>query len=181
MGRRARSRSGFTLVELMVTVGIMGLLSATAIPTFTRMVARSKTAEVSGNLSSLFKLSASYYASERSDQGNGAGVTGRCTVDDAGPSPALPGPSKQVFVSDPSFTALAFSIADYTYFSYGVASRGGVSSCGITPGTAEVYTFYAHGDLDGDSIESTFELAAGSDNKNVLYHQRAFFTHQESE
>jgi prepilin-type N-terminal cleavage/methylation domain-containing protein len=178
---RQRSRAGFTLIELMVTVGIMGILSATAIPSFAGMVARSKTAEVSGNLNSMFKLSAAYYASERSAQGNNAGVSGFCTVDDAGPLPTLPMPHKQTFGGDANFQSLGFALADLTYFSYGLAVKNGLGNCVNVPNTPDLYTFYAHGDLDGDSTMSTFELSAGSDGTNVLYHSHAFFIDREIE
>ncbi len=40
-----KSENGFTLVELMVVVAIIGLLSAVAIPNFQKYQARSKTSE----------------------------------------------------------------------------------------------------------------------------------------
>ncbi|HET8934782.1 MAG TPA: prepilin-type N-terminal cleavage/methylation domain-containing protein [Polyangiales bacterium] len=181
MGKRARA--GFTLVEMMVAVSILGVLTATAIPAFSGMVARSKTSEVSANLNSMFKLASAYYLAERSSQGHSAAATGYCSVDDGGPEPAIPLPRKQkpAFGTDPSFRALGFSIADFTYFSYGLASKTGTGSCANEPNTPELYTFFAHGDLDGDGLESTFELSAGSDSNNVLYHSRSYFISQEIE
>lgn len=46
--------SGFTLVELMVVVGIIGILAAVAIPNFRKYQARSKTAEATLNLAQLY-------------------------------------------------------------------------------------------------------------------------------
>jgi type II secretory pathway pseudopilin PulG len=168
---------------MMVAVSIVGILSATAIPAFSGMVARSKTSEVSANLNSMFKLASAYYLAERGGQGHVAGVTGYCSVDDAGPLPAQVLAKKQQvsFSDEPAFRALGFSIADFTYFSYGLASKGGLGACDQEPNTVDLYTFFAHGDLDGDGLESTFELAAGSDANNVLYHSRAFFIAQEIE
>ena len=40
-----RLMAGFTLVELMIVVVILGILAAVAIPAFTRYVKRSKTSE----------------------------------------------------------------------------------------------------------------------------------------
>jgi type II secretory pathway pseudopilin PulG len=168
---------------MMVAVSIVGVLTATAIPAFSGMVARSKTSEVSANLNSMFKLASAYYLAERGAQGHGAPVTGYCSVDDGGPLPTTPLPQKQkpTFSSDPSFRALGFSIADFTLFSYGLAVKNGLGLCANDPNTPDLYTFFAHGDLDGDGVESTFELSAGSDPNNVLYHSRSFFIAREIE
>jgi len=52
---------GFTLIELMIVVAIIGLLAALAIPNFIRFQARSKQSEVKANLKSLFTAERSYY------------------------------------------------------------------------------------------------------------------------
>jgi prepilin-type N-terminal cleavage/methylation domain-containing protein len=179
---RKRAFQGFTLIELMVVVGIMGVLSSVAIPSFTRLMNRSKTAEVAGNLDSMYKSAASYYTSERSGQGQISTVAGHCSVDDALPSPSAPLRRKQVFPSNDTFRTLGFNIADLVYFSYGLASGpSGVGRCDNVPSESVVYTLFANGDLDGDGLYSTFELAAGSDPNNVLYHARGLHVVSELE
>ena len=55
------NRKGFTLVELMVVVAIIGVIMALAIPNFLRFQARAKQSEVKGNLKAAFTCERSYY------------------------------------------------------------------------------------------------------------------------
>jgi type IV pilus assembly protein PilA len=53
---------GFTLVELMIVVAIIGILAAIAIPNFIRFQARSKQSEVKTNLKAIFTGQKSRFA-----------------------------------------------------------------------------------------------------------------------
>src|SRR5579863_10462743 len=62
MASRIRPKhKGFTLIELMIVVAIIGILAALAIPNFIRFQARSKQGEAKSNLKSLFTAQKSYY------------------------------------------------------------------------------------------------------------------------
>jgi prepilin-type N-terminal cleavage/methylation domain-containing protein len=179
--RRQVLREGFTLIELMIVVSILGILAAIAIPAFTAYVARAKTSEASANLNQMFQGTASYYSGDLSRKGIGSTVTGYCTIGNAGPSPTTPTAAKTKFVADSNFRAINFFISDYVYFSYGISAGGTTSVCGHGRNTNAIYTYYANGDLDGDSTLSTFEMAAGSDDSNTLYHGRGLYIAKELE
>ncbi len=52
---------GFTLIELMIVVAIIGILAAIAIPNFVKFQARSKQSECKSNLKALFTAERSYF------------------------------------------------------------------------------------------------------------------------
>lgn len=70
MMQRIRNRKGFTLVELMIVVAIIGILAAIAIPAFLRSVKKSKTSEADGIMKKMAEGSKGYFTSEqRGSQG----------------------------------------------------------------------------------------------------------------
>jgi prepilin-type N-terminal cleavage/methylation domain-containing protein len=174
-------QQGFTLVELMITIAILGIIAALAIPSFTAYVSRAKTAEVSANLNQMFKGAAAYYSGDLAGKGITSSVSGNCIVPDAVASPATPTNTKQRFTADTSFKAIRFFISDFVYFSYGLTSVDPTSTCRHTKNTSSLYTFFANGDLDLDATLSTFELAVGSDPSNTLFHSRGFYIKNELE
>lgn len=61
MIKALRNSKGFTLVELMVVVAIIGLLAAVAIPNFQQYQAKTKTSEAKLQLSALYTAEGSFF------------------------------------------------------------------------------------------------------------------------
>lgn len=53
--------NGFTLIELMIAVAIVGILAAIAVPNYTQYVARSKLSEAPSNLMQMAALQEQFY------------------------------------------------------------------------------------------------------------------------
>ena len=66
---KLRSKKGFTLIELMIVVAIIGILAAIAIPNFLRFQAKSKQSEAKTNLGAIYTGQSSYFG-ERNSYGN---------------------------------------------------------------------------------------------------------------
>lgn len=59
-----KKSKGFTLIELMIVVAIIGILAAIAIPNFLRYQAKTKQSEAKGNLGAIFTSEVAYFGEE---------------------------------------------------------------------------------------------------------------------
>jgi len=173
-------RAAFTLIELMIVVGILGVLAAIAIPTFSLYLRRARSAEGGELLKQIFMNAAAYYHPDRQEtSGINGSVSAACVVDSANNHVVPTAIKQEGTYTDAPWMAMSFSIG-YSYFRYEIETLGG-PRCMVAPNTAPLYYLRARGDLDGDGVQSMIELAVGSDGQNYLYHSRGFYTVNENE
>ena len=177
-----KNKSGFTLIELMIVVAILGILAAIAIPAFVTYVRRAKTAEATDQVKKLFDAASTYYDKQWVGQGIGAEGNEHCTVP-AGNDAKTPTDQKTTgtYATNATFDSklkgLGFNV-EYGYYSYQVFAS--TDKCANSPATTQ-YTMRAVGDLDHDGVLSTFDLAVASNAENELYHARGFNITNETE
>jgi type IV pilus assembly protein PilA len=133
--------SGFTLIELMIVVAIIGILASVAIPQFRTFQLRSKTAERSLVMSAINRAADDYFARE----GRYPTITSPTTSQlSTSWNPSMdPVPYKRPMpLTMTDWAKLSLRIDGNVYYSYLASGNSG-------PGYRDMYT-YAVGDLDGN-------------------------------
>jgi MSHA pilin protein MshA len=132
-------QTGFTLIELIMVIVILGVLAAVAIPKFTNLSADANAAAVQSVAGSLGAAAATNYAVRSAKSTNGAAVTSCATAVNALQGATLPtGAGGTYVISDASNSTGATAIA-----------ANATSSCTLTftptSGTAVTATFSVTG------------------------------------
>ena len=125
-------KRGFTLIELMIVVAIIGILAAIAIPNFLQFQLRSKTGEAKTNIAAIRTAEEGYFAE----------------FNNYVPAALTPGgasQNKQIWPTGTTFDQLGWSPEGQVFFQYAVAAPTGVAW----------YQIGAMGDLDGNGLATS--------------------------
>jgi prepilin-type N-terminal cleavage/methylation domain-containing protein len=176
-GVRVSRATGFTLVELMVVVAIIGVLSSIAIPAYVFNARKAKTAEAMVQIRRVYVASRAYIMDAR--MGRGATATMTPQFPESEPTtpaatccgyPSFKCPPDPAHWDTPSWKALMFSVDDPHWFRYEYDSTGSGA-----PGTGSNFTVRAVGDMDCDGTYSTFEMWGIWSDADLDVHGSGFF------
>ena len=163
MEKKTLKKRGFTLIELMIVVAILGIPAAVAIPAFVNYMRRAKTSEATINIDRIFEGGITYFEAEHVKTG----------VNNPPVMRSLPGstvwtPSGRAldankyisnnvsseFTGNATWRVLDFNMGDNFYYQYSFASDCAGDTCPTTG--AATMDSAAQGDLDADGTTSLF-------------------------
>ena len=155
--RNLLKKRGFTLIELMIVVAILGILAAVAIPAFINYMKRAKTSEATVNVDRMYEGTVAYFEKKHVKSGVSSLSSSNCLPTAATKPGTVPKGIEEIgdpaaWYSVDTWKDLDFAMSDNHIYQYAFVTPDG-GKCAISAGA---FTAAAHGDIDGDGTTSDF-------------------------
>lgn len=143
MVKQLKGQKGFTLIELMIVVAIIGILAAIAIPNFMQYQAKSKQSEAKTNLGGIYTSEVAYFGEQNAFSDNFMTI---------GFQVASTGTQRYTF-------SLGTALGGSPLLSANAVAAGCTSYTGANVSTSPVgWTALATGNIDGDATCDTWTM-----------------------